>query len=190
MATAASPLAAESVEQAIRRQKRKRTGSPMKPNEFHLLKGTITMQVATVAASFTGANDEFEILEFPPNTYLVGYSIDVPVLDEHATPTIVLDVEVDNGTTTYVLNDGSATSSTVGQTAGTIEMALNGMGGSAEFILDSDAYDAGYLLDVSGYTLQLACTTAAATDITSDATLNYKVLVYHGDVADLGTVVI
>ena len=161
---------------------RKRANNPLNPNGIFLLSGSVTLTAADAAAGFTTANDELELIEFPSKSpcYLLGYSVDVPIIDEHATPTIVLDVEFDDGTTTHVTSDGSAVSSTVGQTAGTIEYAPD------DFILDADADDAGFLLDVSGYTMQLACTTAASTDVTSTATINFKVLVYAGDVATLG----
>lgn len=185
MATVATTNSAGSVANAIKKQKRKRAGSPFAPNELHLLSGTVTLSAATLQASFTTANDEIELLTFPPETYLVGWALDLPVLDEHATPALVLDVELDDGTTTYILHDGSTRSTTVGRTAGTLESL------SLAKYLDADSAaleDAALFLDVSGFTLQLANTTPPATDSTVSRSIGFKVLVYKGDVADLGTI--
>jgi hypothetical protein len=126
---------------------------PSEVNRVFVINRTFTITDTHVGT----INNIVNLLDFPPNTILLGLEVVATDMDTNATPALVIDFQVYDGTTTTVLiND-----STIGQGAG------------------NDALDAGVAYtDVSSQYLQAKFVAAAAT--AAAGTIQVKALVAVG----------
>lgn len=157
--TVSAKVNAAAVKSAMARAKRKYVLNPTTPSQLHYITYDRSLSAAEVS-SFDGAGDYLELFTFPSNCYLVSYSVTVPDMDSHATPTITLDVMA--GST--VLSDDS----TAAKAGGTITGTPTG------------------IQDVSDTLFKLKIETGPATAKTSYASaFSVKALVYIGTPAVL-----
>ena len=169
MATVTTDINAASLTSALQKSARKRNGNPFSAQGPYFVKITRTLSVLT---DWDAANDELELCVLPPNTYLLGASIHLSDIDEHATPTVVTDLVADDGSSPITLIDGS----TAGQGSGYMEYV--------PAAVTSPRSTAGFWQNLGGYTLQLTHTANCAT-AASTATVIAMLELYTGPIAEI-----
>ena len=157
--TVASTIAnAEIFKDQMQRRTASRKLAGRNPNGLY----AFSYSVEIPTTSIDEQDDEYRIVYFPAryNMYLVDMQATCDDLDSHATPTLVLDFDLDDGTTETTLIDDS----TIGQGGGSDRMDADG----------------GHLLRAcNGFYIGTKVVTAAATAVS--ATVTIKGLVYVGD---------
>lgn len=150
MARTAATANKAAFKNALAKNRRTASGRPMAPLGIFYVEVDVPLATTDLQAA-----DVLTFIEFPDVCYLLGGSVTVTDLDSDATPAIVFDINVNDGSTDVALvND-----STIGQG-----------GGSAAF---SHGKIPGY--DVSGYTLNL--TPSVSADVAVAGTLTVRLLV-------------
>lgn len=172
MATDATALSAASVKGALHAKTVELANNPTGD------RGRIFLLTATKSHDQSALNtngDTDVLLEFPPNTYLLGASVSTSAaLDSHATPTLESDLAV--GTAAGVVSATLVESSS----------SLRSASGVIRYGVSSTSAAVGMAYDVSSLALILTTDAAAATAGTS-ATLTVQCLVYFGPVVNLGS---
>lgn len=103
------------------------------------------------------ANDVIKIFKLPVNAKILYGVIESEALDGHATPTLDVDLQVTDGTTTKLLFDGA----TIVQGGGRADTRDAGATGEMHAFSSNSAV--GYVLDNADYYLALKCMNAPAT---------------------------
>lgn len=151
----ASTANAQSLVAQLQREKREDTGFQWLPEGFYVFERVVSL----LTTNLDDANDEVYLALMPLNTYLVHLQVTMTDVDTHATPTLVFDINTDDGSTEVTLIDGS----TIGQGGGSDELDANG---------------GHYLRDISGKYIALKVATGTATGAAGTITL--KMMVWRG----------
>lgn len=111
-------------------------------------------------------NDVIKFFKLPANAVLLYSRLETDVLDDHATPTLVLDVLVTDGTTTKVMYEAASTLSSAGGEIHDSRTSLNapadGTEGPREDVV-------GFITTNNDFYVAVKATTAAAGDAAADA---------------------
>lgn len=156
--------------EAIAKTTRSRNNVDNRPNGVYLLKVT---KALTSTTSFDEILDKLLIFQFPPNTFLLDWCVQVSDLDEHATPTVQYDVmlcDVD-GVEDTSLSEGGA---------------VVGAGGYIEHVASATAGHGLPGLAVGGKYFALNLDAAPATAASTFTAVAYC-LVYQGNAGASGS---